>query len=129
MGPIALFDKSFIQSLNADAAVWFDNFFLTNICPIFFVETLADLEKVLPKERTPEKEVAVIAGKTPEMWSYPNVFHLQICLANLLGHEVPMNGRLVLAGGRPVKTGERRGVVFELSAEAQALQRWRCGEA
>jgi len=45
MGPIVLFDKSFLQSLNIDEAVWFDHFFISNIPPIFFTETLADLKK------------------------------------------------------------------------------------
>ena len=44
-GPITLFDKSFLQSLNLDESVWFDHFFLTNVCPLFYVETLADLGK------------------------------------------------------------------------------------
>ncbi len=42
MGPITLFDKSFLQSLSIDESVWFDNFFYSVICPIFYVETLAE---------------------------------------------------------------------------------------
>lgn len=61
MGPIALFDKSFIQSLLLDEAVFFDRFFLAVICPVFYVETLADLEKNIRKGRTPEQEVGIIA--------------------------------------------------------------------
>lgn len=30
MGPIVLFDKSFLQALSVDEAVWFDHFFLAN---------------------------------------------------------------------------------------------------
>ena len=45
LGPILIFDKSTLQSLNVDEAVWLDNFFMTNITPLFFIETLADLEK------------------------------------------------------------------------------------
>jgi len=45
VGPIALFDKSFLQSLNVDEAVLFDHFFLPVISPLFFVETLADLSR------------------------------------------------------------------------------------
>jgi hypothetical protein len=52
MGPIALFDKSFIQSLLADEVVWFDHFFISNICPIFYVETLADVSKELKTQRS-----------------------------------------------------------------------------
>jgi hypothetical protein len=45
VGPIVIFDKSALQALNMDEAVWFDAFFSSNVTPIFFVETLADLEK------------------------------------------------------------------------------------
>jgi hypothetical protein len=54
MGPITLFDKSFIQSLSLDEAVWFDKFFMPVVCPIFFVETLADLGKEESKRGSAE---------------------------------------------------------------------------
>ena len=31
MGPIALFDKSFLQALNIDESVWLDHYFMRNI--------------------------------------------------------------------------------------------------
>lgn len=43
MGPITLFDKSFIEMLNADEAPIFDALFNSNICPIYYVEVLVDL--------------------------------------------------------------------------------------
>ena len=33
MGPIVLFDKSFVEMLNIDEAALFDFLYLTNICP------------------------------------------------------------------------------------------------
>ena len=45
VGPILLFDKSALQSLSVDEAVWLDTFYYPVITPLFFVETLADLEK------------------------------------------------------------------------------------
>ena len=128
MGPITLFDKSFLQSLSLDEAVWFDNFFLTNISPIFFVETLADLEKAVRSGRTPEQEVGIIADKTPEMNSCPNMFHTQLCIGNLLGHQVTMDGRIILPGGKPVRTADQSGIVFDIPAEVEALSRWQNGE-
>lgn len=53
LGPILIFDKSTLQSLNPDEAMWLDNFFLTNITPLFFIEMLADLEKEVRSGRTP----------------------------------------------------------------------------
>ena len=66
MGPVVLFDKSFLQSLSEEEAVWFDHFFLANVCPIFYVETQADLAKEDSKRLTPEQLVERIAKKFPE---------------------------------------------------------------
>ena len=127
MGPLALFDKSFLQSLTVDESVWFDHFFLPVICPLFFVETLADLSKRdRPGDsRTPEQLVRMIADKTPVMSGTPCVHHSQICIANLMGHEAPHFGQVPLAGGRPVRNADgKAGVVFTNSPEAEAFSRW-----
>ena len=85
MGPVALFDKSFLQSLSVDESVWFDHFFLPVVSPLFFVETLADLAKQRKGgSRAPEDEVRIIADKTPSLSGAPCVHHAQMCIANLL---------------------------------------------
>ncbi|MFH1562234.1 MAG: hypothetical protein ABIF11_02270 [Nitrospirota bacterium] len=66
MGPSLIFDKSALQSLNPDEAMWLDNFYLANITPLFFVETLADIEKKVQAGKTPEQIVGNIAYKTPD---------------------------------------------------------------
>ncbi len=128
MGPITLFDKSFLQSLSLDESVWFDYFYLTNIAPVFYVETLADLEKAVRKGRTPDQEVGIIANKTPEMHSSPNTFHQRMVTANLLGHEIPMNSTIVMSGGRAVETADRKAIIFDLPPEREAFERWQKGE-
>lgn len=127
MGPIILFDKSALQALNVDEAVWFDHFFLHNISPIFFIETLADLEKKVKSGSTPEKEVGHIAEKTPEMNARPNVLHNRICLANLQGHDFPMDGRIIVAGGMPIQDNDKFGYSYKEAPEAEALDRWQNG--
>ena len=69
MGPITIFDKSFLEALNIDEAVWFDNFYRTNIKSLFFAETLADLEKKMAAGRTQEEIVGSIAYRTPVLHS------------------------------------------------------------
>lgn len=128
MGPITLFDKSFLQSLSLDESVWFDHFFYPVISPLFYVETMADLEKAVRQGRTPEQEVGFIAAKTPELHGGPCVHHGSLCLVNLMGDAIPMNGRIPVAGGRPVKTDGQRGVVMEATPEAQAFSRWQEGK-
>ncbi len=124
MGPITLFDKSFLQSLSLDESVWFDHFFYSVISPLFYVETLADLEKAVRQGRTSEQEVGFIAEKTPEMHGGPCVHHGSLCLKNLMGGPIPMDGRIPVAGGRPVKSDGQTGVVIEATPEAQAFSRW-----
>ena len=123
MGPTTLFDKSFLQSLTLNEAVLFDQFFTTAVCPVFFVETLADLEKAVREGLTPEDEVGIIADKVPEMHSAPTVSHQKLAIQNLLGGTVSMDGRMALAGTVRKHRG-LLGVVHEPTAEASAFQRW-----
>ena len=127
MGPTMLFDKSFIQSLSIDESVWFDHFFYTAICPIFYVETLADLKK--PKRRrASEEEVGIIADKFPQMHSRPTPNHLEMAIGNLVGQNVPLTGQIPIPGGRPVKSGEHTGIVYDPTPEAEAFRRWQSRE-
>lgn len=130
VGPIVLFDKSFLQSLSLDESVWFDHFFYPNICPLFYVETLADLAKATGSSgRQAVDDVRIIADKTPTLSGAPCSHHRDLCIANLMGHPVPMTGQIPMAGGRPVRSPDgKRGVVFEESPEAQAFTRWQHGE-
>jgi hypothetical protein len=124
MGPITLFDKSFLQSLTIDESVWFDHFFLANVCPLFFVETLADLEKQVRKGRTPDQEVGIIARKFPEMHGMPCADHVSLCIGELLGHRVPMTGQIPLSSGRLVRVGDKTGVFSKRPGELEAFSRW-----
>jgi len=123
-GPLTIFDKSFLQSLNPDEAIWFDNFFRTIITPLFFVETLADLEKEVAAGKTPEQVVGEIAYKTPEMNATPNVHHFNLVISNLLGYPVEMDRRPIISGGTPKVAEGGYGLFFEEFPEAEALSRW-----
>ena len=128
MGPIALFDKSFLEGLNLDEAVLFDHFFYGVTCPIFYVETLADLEKDVKHGRTPEQVVGTIALKTPQMHGAPNVHHRELVQADLLGRQVAMKGRIHVAGGVPFELEGKKNVVFRPTPEAEAFDRWQRGD-
>ncbi len=78
MGPISLFDKSFLHSLHINDSVWFDNFYSANISPLFYIETLADLDKEMKGGKTAEQVVGIIASKTPERKGSPNVHHMDL---------------------------------------------------
>lgn len=127
MGPLLIFDKSTLQSLSLDESVWLENFFLTNITPIFFVETLADLSK--PRTtRGASSIVADLARKTPQGGAFPNGFHLDLVGNDLVGNAVPMTNQAVVVGG--VQKRDLRGEVgthFEHFDESVALARWQEG--
>ncbi|HEV2281989.1 MAG TPA: hypothetical protein VGX75_06330 [bacterium] len=72
VGPVLLFDKSTLEGLSVDESVWLDQFFFANITPLFFVETLADIEKEIKDGRTSEQVVGNLAEKTPT-GGLPNV--------------------------------------------------------
>ena len=123
-----LFDKSFLQSLSVDESVWFDNFFMAIVCPLFYAETLADLSKKIKGDHSPQKEVEKIAIKFPDMGGTPCLGHTELCIANLHGNSIAMDGRIMIPGGRPVDDRGKTGFVFENFPEIEAFNRWQSGE-
>jgi hypothetical protein len=123
-GPITIFDKSALQSLSMDESVWLDAFFLVNVVPLFFVETLADLEKEVAEGKTAEDLVGMLAAKTPPN-AVPNVHHRSLISAELTGWEVPMDGRPPIAGGVVMGGPDGEiGIHVQEFDEAVALERW-----
>jgi hypothetical protein len=125
MGPITIFDKSALQSLSMDESVWLDAFFLVNVVPLFYVETLADLEKKVAEGRSPEDLVGMLAAKTPPN-AVPNVHHRSLISAELTGWKVPMDGQVPIAGGEVMRGPDGEvGVHVQEFDEAAALDRWK----
>ncbi|MFA7300794.1 MAG: hypothetical protein WC069_00585 [Candidatus Shapirobacteria bacterium] len=125
MGPIIIFDKSALQSISLDESVFLQNFFLTNMTPIFLIETLADLEKEPNKGKSPEQIVGELANKTPEMGIMPNIYHHNLVIGDLLGRTVEMSRRPIIDGGTPKITPDGKiGFYFDEPPEKKALKRW-----
>jgi hypothetical protein len=128
-GPILIFDKSTLQALNPDEAHWLDNFFMSNITPLFYIETLADLDKQVKAGKTPEQVVGEIAYKTPDMQAQPNVYHLTLIWGELMGKaKIEMGGLPIVGGGQPVTLGGAAGIIYKQSPEQEAFNRWQHGE-
>jgi hypothetical protein len=131
-GPVLIFDKSTLQSLNPDEAMWLDNFFSTNVVPPFFIETLADLEKQFKKRRTPEEVVGSLAYKTPDRHSHPNVHHMKLLEIELLGDgKIAMDGRGSINSGTQIKLNNSSGILIcetpeqEASTDGSATSSWK----
>ena len=103
-----------------------DNFYMSTITPLFFVECLADLEKAIRSESTPEQLVGSLANRTPDVQGHPNAHHLHILQLELSRKFDLTNvlGRVVRADGRQVQLGDKKGVVYQQSKEAEAFLRW-----
>ena len=127
LGPFLIFDKSSLESLNLDEAVLLDNFYMSNITPLFFVECLADLEKAIRSNSTPEQLVGSLADRTPESQSYSNIHHSSILKGELARQFdlTKVHGRVALARGRKVQLGDKKGMIFEPTKEEEACSRWR----
>jgi hypothetical protein len=127
MAPTALFDKSFLQALNVDEAVLFDAFFLPVICPLFYVETLADLSKepaAGPDQRDPEATVGSLAFKTPQMNGAVCAHHVDMVAGSLAGQYIPMTGQIPVPHGRSVESEGKIHALFDVPPEREAFERW-----
>lgn len=125
-GPILIFDKSSLESLNLDEAVLLDNFYVSNITPLFFVECLADLEKSIRSRSTPEQLVGSLADRTPDAQACANIHHMTV-LHGELARQYDLKKQLfrpLLGGGIPVQLGDKKGMIFQRSKEEEALDRW-----
>ena len=103
-----------------------DNFYMSTITPLFFVECLADLEKQMRSGSTPEQLVGSLADRTPDSQGYPNVHHMAI-LNGELSRQFNLKTvyeRVAMAHGEPVQLGEKKGLVYRKSKEQEALERW-----
>lgn len=124
MGPSALFDKSFLQSLSVDEAVWFDHFMLPVICPIFIVETLGDLYKE-GKNRKGIDDLKYLAHKAPEKDGHPTIAHWKLINSELKGQRLTLDFRPHLEGGRPTLLNGRKGLTFDHIEEFKTFERWK----
>jgi len=128
MGPIIIFDKSTLQCLSVDESVWLENFFVSNITPLFYIEILADLEKD-DNKRTPQEIVGNLAIKTPQQFSYPNTNYFTLIINDLFGNLIEMSNRIVLSGGEiKVSPDGRIGIHYDFFPEAEVMNRWQEGK-
>jgi hypothetical protein len=128
-GPILIFDKSTIQTLTVDESVLLDNFYMSNIVPVFFAECLADLERDMQRMKSkgsPESLVGALATRTPDSQACGNVFHMRILEGELMGNFdlSQVRYRPLRDRGQPVITGDSKGILFRASEEEEAVRRW-----
>lgn len=132
MGPVILIDKSALEMLSIDQAIWLDEFFFANICPMLYSETLADLTKSRRDRDNPVSAIQLvseIAAKTPVDGVAPCMHHRDLIAQDLNGNHPSMDGRpIVRAGVVKQEASGRMGMDLGEFSETKALQRWQNGE-
>src|SRR5690242_15036925 len=119
-GPSLIFDKSSLESLNLDEAALLDNFYRSNITPLFLVECLADLEKSMASPKcTAEHLVGSLAIRAPDVNSAANVHHITM-LKGELSRQFDVKkvfGRPAVGGGEAVQLGDQKGLIYRKTPE------------
>jgi len=132
MGPVILIDKSALEMLSIDQSIWLDEFFFTNICPMLYSETLADLTKSRSDRDNPiaaMQLVSEIAAKTPVDGAAPCMHHRDLIAQDMNGNHPNMDGRPIVRAGKVKQEASGRvGMDLGEFSEAKALQRWQNGE-
>ena len=119
-GPHLIFDKSALQSFSLDETNWLDNFFYTVITPLFYAETLADLEKEMGKGRTPEQAIGNLAIKTPDLQSTPCAHHHKLLGGVLYGENLPLDGRIPRDQGQVIELDGKKGIFYSQSPRGRS---------
>ncbi len=129
MGPTLIFDKSLLQSLSVDESVFVQQFFIVNVTPIFYVETLGDLDLGQHKGGRPITDIISALAAKVSSTAHPNAHHQRIILGNLLGQKAEMDGRTIVFGGiTKIDPEGKIGVHFDQTPEQIALNRWHKGD-
>lgn len=128
MGPIIILDKSTLQSLSFLEIDFLFRYYLLNITPVLVAEIMGDLSKPRTDGQTDKTRVIQLASKLPQVTSGINFHFRDLILNSLMGDEPPMDGRIPIYGGSPVRdaNGALGGVIPE-TPEEKAIQRWRRG--
>ena len=72
-GPIIIFDKSTLQCLTDDEAVLLDNFYMSNITPVFIAECLADLDRDMESAKSKGSPESMVGSHTDQRLRSPQL--------------------------------------------------------
>ena len=120
-----IIDKSSLQNLTGEEGIWLGKYFDIILTPTLFEELRAGLEKSYRDGREPEHEVKTLAAKLPTYASTVNLDHMTLCVHDLMGHIVHMDGRPIVGNAREVVTSQgERGYFIDEQSELKSLRNW-----
>lgn len=128
MGPTLLLDKSTFQALKSCEMYKITSYFQWNIVDILLREIISDIFKKT-KTTSRRNEASILADKVSVHDSVQNMNYIELCLANLYGHEVEMECRPIVAPTaiNTLKDGQRVALI-DGAEFSEMIHRWKKGE-
>jgi hypothetical protein len=128
MGPTLLLDKSVFHALKSSEMHKLTDYFQWNIVDILLEEIRCDLLKET-KTASFRNEASILADKYSAMDSMQNMNYIELCLANLYGYEVVMDGRPIVAPTAINTFDEgQRIALIDKTEFGKMIHRWQRGE-
>ncbi len=127
MGPLLMFDKSFLQMLNADEVSELSLYFKFVGTPLLIREIISDLKKEPTQRSLPEQVVSALASKMSEAHGLQPANFRKLCIASLCCmFDVPMFGQVPVDPDAPnvFVTEGGKGVIYDSTIEQEMWQRW-----
>jgi hypothetical protein len=130
IGPLLIFDKSFVEMLNPEEVSELSMHFKFVGTPTLIGEIIADLKLKPSERRVPSDVVKALSKKMQKVHGLQPANYRKLALANLYAHEISMIGQVPVDGSAPNVhvTGDRRGVFYDSTPEQILWARWANGE-
>jgi hypothetical protein len=131
MGPFLMFDKSFLQMLNAAEVSELSLYFKFVGTPLLIREIISDLKKNLEDRRLPEQLVSALASKMGTAHGLQPANFRKLAIASLCCTlDVPMFGQVPVDPDAPnvfIAEGGK-GVIYDSTLEQEMWRRWENGD-
>ena len=130
IGPLLMFDKSFLEMLNAEEVLELSMHFKFVGTPTLIGEIIADLKLEPSKRRLPSDVVKALSRKMQKVHGLQPANYRTLAIANIYAHEISMIGQVPVDGSAPNVhvTSDRRGVLYDSTPEQILWARWGNGE-
>lgn len=130
IGPLLIFDKSFLQMLNPEEVSELSLHFKFVGTPTLIGEVIADLKSEPSKRGLPSEVVQALSRKMQKAHGLQPANYRKLALANLYAHEISMIGQVpVDAAATNVRTTDNgRGLLYDSTPEQMLWERWANGE-
>jgi len=131
IGPLVIFDKSFLQMLNAEEVFEFSLLFNPVGTPLLVREIIADLRKdPSSSKRLPIDVVRELARKMSQTHGVQPADFRKLTIANLWGSDIPMFGQVPVDPAAPNVNVSSDGkiLLYDSVPEQHMWDRWAAGE-